>query len=478
MKSLLGKILLALIGSTLLALLLVTLLSRTALQRGFVEFLEQQEEQQLHNLVPELAGLYRRRGDWDDLARDPRRWMRLLVKTRPEGVRPPDEVPPEFMRPPAQQGGRMADQAAMTRDARHLWRRMFLLDENSRWVAGARFGRAEPTRLVAIEVDGKTVGWVGFRAAEAIVAPEARRFLAYQSRALLLSLLLALALASALGYLLARSLSRPVMRLRDTVQELTRGRFAARANVGSGDEIGELARHVNRLAETLEKNESVRRRWTADTAHELRTPLAVLQGELDAVKDGVRPFTTATVTSLQEEVTHLVELVEDLQTLALADAGALNIRLQSVDLAYLLRQVLEAFTERIATAGLQSETRLPEHLEIVADPQRLRQLLHNLLENSCRYTHPGGKVRVTLTGGKNSVELEVEDTAPGVAPEHWQSLFDRFYRIEPSRNRTRGGSGLGLAICRNIVEAHGGEIRAADSPLGGLSIRVSLPLEV
>lgn len=473
MKSLLTKILLALIASTLLALLLTTLFSRVALQRGFVQFLEQQEKHQLESLVPELVDLYQRAGSWDRLAGDPRQWMRLLVKTRPEGIRPPDEAPPEFRRHAHALPPHLAE-----RETRQLWRRLFLLDERGEWLAGARDADRDEARLAAIVVEGKTAGWVGFKAAEAVIAPEARRFLEYQHRALLLSLLIALALATALGYLLARSLSRPVSRLRDTVQELTRGQFSARAKVESKDEIGALARHVNRLAETLEKNETARRRWTADIAHELRTPLAVLQGEIDAVKDGVRPYTSATMASLQEEVAHLAGLVEDLQTLALADAGALNIRLQKTDFSKLLRQVLAAFDERIREATLQLEISLPEHLAILADPQRLRQLLHNLLENACRYTNAGGKVRVTLAKEAGFALLGVDDSAPGVEAAQLQQLFDRFYRAEPSRGRARGGSGLGLAICRNIVEAHGGEIGAAESPLGGLSVQVKLPLEV
>jgi two-component system sensor histidine kinase BaeS len=372
----------------------------------------------------------------------------------------------------------MIERESLRQGARNLWRRMFLLDAQREWVAGARYGVRDATRLVAIEVDGATVGWVGFRTADPALAPEARRFLQYQGRALLLSLLIALVLASAVGYLLARSLSRPVARLRDTVQELTRGQFSARATFESQDEIGDLARHVNRLAETLERNETARRRWTADIAHELRTPLAVLQGELEAVRDGLRPINTATVDSLHEEVVHLTELVDDLQTLALADAGALNLRLQTVDLAGLARQVFDGFMERIAAAGLQSETSLPERLDILADPQRLRQLLHNLLENACRYTESGGKLRLTLTAGKDSALMDIEDTAPGVEAAHREQLFDRFYRLEPSRGRARGGSGLGLAICRNIVAAHGGQITAGESKLGGLLIHVSLPLKV
>jgi two-component system, OmpR family, sensor histidine kinase BaeS len=220
-----------------------------------------------------------------------------------------------------------------------------------------------------------------------------------------------------------------------------------------------------------------RRRWTADVAHELRTPLSILQGELEAVHDGVRPYTPALLDSLQEEVSHLAQLVEDLQTLALADAGALNVRLEPTDLAELTRQVLAAFEVRIAAAGLALETALPDHLTIMADAQRVRQLLHNLLENSCRYTNAGGRIRVRLDEQPRFASLVVEDSAPGPDALQRAQLFERFYRAEPSRGRLSGGSGLGLAICRNVVEAHGGEICAEQSPLGGLLIRVRLPRE-
>jgi len=473
MKSLLTKILLALIASAVLALLLNTVLSRVALQKGFVQFLEQQEERQLHNLAPELVAFYQQEGNWNKLKHNPRRWMRLLAQGRPEGFRPPDDAPDEFRTgrfgPPGRGRGKSEER---------LWRRLFLLDQDRQWVAGAPEGSLDTARMVPVEVEGQTVGYLGFRPANEAMAPEARRFIDFQNRVLLISVLLAVGFAGALGYLLARNLSRPVTRLRDTVEVLTQGRFDARARVESRDEIGDLARHVNRLAQTLEKNEYARRRWTADVAHELRTPLAVLSAELDALKDGIRPFSDSTLASLDEEVRHLTRLVSDLQILALADAGVLNVQLQTVDLAYLTRQVLEAFTGRIEAAGLKLESELPDRLALQGDSQRLRQLLHNLLENSCRYTWRGGTLRLTLEKRGGKAGLLVEDSEPGVDVSDLEQLFDRFYRVDASRARARGGSGLGLALCRTIVEAHGGLITAGTGSFGGLAIRVDLPLNI
>jgi two-component system sensor histidine kinase BaeS len=466
MNSLFTKILLALGASTVLALLLTTVISRAVLHRGFMDFLEQQEERQILALAPELASFYRNSSGWHELENHPRRWMRLLAQSRKEGFVPPAEAAGE-------PGG--PGRAGPPGSVRQLWQRLFLLDQDRQWIAGAQGGDETVRELVPVSVDGVAVGWLGFLQANEASAPEARRFLTFQTRALLLSLLLGLLLASALAWLLARHLSRPVTRLRDTVQQLTRGNFDTRASVDTGDEIGDLARNMNQLAETLQKNETMRRRWTADVAHELRTPLSILQGELEAVHDGVRPYTPALLDSLQEEVSHLAQLVEDLQTLALADAGALNVRLQPTDLAELTRQALAAFEVRIAAAGLALETALPDQLTIMVDAQRLRQLLHNLLENSCRYTYTGGRIRVRLDEQPGYVILVIEDSAPGPDALQRAQLFERFYRAEPSRGRLSGGSGLGLAICRNLVEAHGGEICAEQSPLGGLLIRVRLP---
>ena len=484
MKSLFTKILLALMASAVLALVLTTLSSHLTLRRGFVTFLEQQEERQLHYLLPELAEYHAQHGSWDGLARDPRRWMRLLASTRPEGIRPPEDIPPEFAGerrardlrhpgPPAMGHGHMRD------SARQLWRRLFLLDENRQLVAGAPprgdDSDEDASELVPVVVDGNTVGWVGFRKARDVMAPEAVRFLTHQAQALLVSLLIALAFAALLAYVLARSLSGPAGRLRDTVRALTEGRFESRAVVESRDEIGALAGNINVLAETLDKNETARRRWMADIAHELRTPLSVLQGELEAVKDGVRPFSESALRSLIEEVMHLGALVEDLQTLALADAGALRIQRQPFDLAVLLREVLASFAESFAATGLQLEARIPDQMEIEADPRRLRQLIHNLFQNSRSYTQAGGKVQVRLSASGNNAVFEIEDTAPGVAAGNLSQLFERFYRAEPAPGSARGGTGLGLAICRSIVAAHGGEIIAEASPLGGLLIRATLP---
>ena len=309
-----------------------------------------------------------------------------------------------------------------------------------------------------------------------LLTPEAAIFLSEQRRSGWLSLLVASVLAAVLAFLLARHFSRPISRLGDTVRQLKKGDYASRAEVDSTDEIGLLAEDVNSLATTLEASEQTRRRWMAEIAHELRTPIAILKGELEALRDGIRDHDAASLGSLGEEVDHLAGLVDDLQMLALSDTGALRFNLQSVDLSSLVCSELEVFRPRLEDANIAIELRVEQGAVITGDLMRLRQLLRNLLENSLRYTNPSGQIELGLKSNKGMVAMWLDDSAPGVEPDLLSRLFDRFYRVEESRNRAAGGSGLGLAICNNIIAGHGGTISAQHSRLGGVSIRISLPI--
>ena len=480
MRSLFAKILLAQVIAVVLALLVVVIITRASLDRGFIDFLERQERGVLEHLAPVLAEQYSAQGSWDFLRDEPHNWMHVLHEARPMR---PDAAGrgrpsgPRRSAGPRGNGGAAEEPLRWLRsfDRLQLRQRLFLLDERREYLAGARAAAAGRQPPQPVVVGDTTVGWVGFVPMRQGLPPEARRFLRGQLWVLAVSLLIALLLAGGLGYALARHLSRPVRRLDETVSELSRGHYARRAAVTGRDEIGRLADNVNRLAETLEQNRSARRRWMADIAHELRTPVAVLKGEVEALADGVRPADRGTFASLAEEIDQLGVLVDDLQSLALADAGALNLQQQAVALPELLQQSADAFRERMAERGIRLELAMPAALHLYADPLRLRQLFHNLLENAARYVHDGGRVRLIAERNAATVGIRLEDSGPGVGEEHLGRLFERFYRVEQGRSRAGGGSGLGLAICRSIVEAHGGRIRAEPSPLGGLAICLEIP---
>ena len=241
------------------------------------------------------------------------------------------------------------------------------------------------------------------------------------------------------------------------------------------DELGELIRSMNRLAHSLAESSTARERWLADISHELRTPVAVLQGELEALVDGVRAADPARLASLHQEVLHLRRLLDDLHDLAMADAGALRYRFARLDLKALLEDALQAMSGRLADhaheLSLQADA---GPMMIEGDATRLRQLIDNLLDNSIKYTDRGGRIEVSLAKTAQGLQLTLADSAPGVAGQHHEQLFERLFRVESSRNRELGGAGLGLALCRRIAEAHGGSISATGSALGGLLITVNL----
>lgn len=252
-----------------------------------------------------------------------------------------------------------------------------------------------------------------------------------------------------------------------------------RITLRQGDELGDLADDFNRMAENLAQVEESRRQWISDTSHELRTPLAVLQAEVEALQDGVRSAGPASYARLAKQIAQLNKLVDDLRHTL--DGGTEGITLERRPIAplTLLGEAIEQFAPRFASARITLDgSQLPAEGPLIeGDADRLRQVFANLLENSLRYTDPGGRLQLTAGLAGNAWWIGFDDTAPAPSPAAMPGLFERFFRGEASRSRAYGGSGLGLAIAKTLVEAHGGAISAAASPLGGLAIRVNFPVE-
>lgn len=356
--------------------------------------------------------------------------------------------------------------------------RFTLVDPVGTWVAGA-FPPAKDAPRHPITVDGRRVGWLIAPLPDRLPDEADKRFQIQQIQATWIIGGLAVILAMVVSVLLARIFLAPVRRLAAGTQALVAGDYKTRVRVTSSDELGRLARDFNRLAHSLERNEALRREWLADISHELRTPLAVMRGEIEALQDGIRPLNAGALSSLQSEVAILSALIDDLYELALADVGALTYHLAPMDLGELVTAITEGFSERLASHGVTLTWTPPATpVWIEADQKRLTQLFANLLENTVRYTHSPGELHIALavdtTEGR--AVLTFDDTPPAVPEESLLRIFDRLFRVEGSRNRASGGAGLGLAICQRIVEGHQGTITAHASPLGGLQVKVCLPL--
>lgn len=462
------RLFLAFAALSMLALLAFALWQQRAFHDGFLTYLDQVALQRLQPSVERLSAAYRERGGWEFLRGDPRRFDALLDGRDGPPSEPP---PPERPAPPAGDGRPPPPPPPPRPPPIHA----SLVDADGRLVAGDPHVDATAHAL-PIDVDGRVVGRLRVPPLPRISGAQDLAFAQEQARGALLAVLAVLVGAFAAAFLLARWLLAPVRALAEGTHALAAGDYARRVDASRGDELGALAADFNRLAAGLEQHREARRRWGADIAHELRTPLSILRGEVQALQDGVRIPNERAFASLDAECARLSSLVDDLYQLALADAGALEYRFEPTDLGALLGDVAEAQRASCEDEGLRLELAIEPVPALSGDARRLAQLIDNLLANARRYTDAPGSVRIALTREGAGLLLVVEDSAPGVAPEHLPRLFDRLYRVEASRRRADGGAGLGLAICRAIVEAHGGRIEAGRSALGGLRVEVRLPL--
>ncbi|UOZ07260.1 cell wall metabolism sensor histidine kinase WalK [Amycolatopsis sp. WQ 127309] len=278
-----------------------------------------------------------------------------------------------------------------------------------------------------------------------------------------------LALAVAITVLVSTRLSRPLRALTEAAEQ------DRPAPVKSRDEVGYLATAFNDLTARRERIEEQRKAMVSDIAHELRNPLNVIRGRLEAAEDGHLPFDHALSASLLEETVLLQHIVEDLQDLAAADAGHLRLYPEAVDAAELAAQVAAAHADRATAAGVTLSVEAAGEARLTADPVRLRQVAGNLVTNAIRHTPPGGRVTIHVSSTVDEVVLAVADTGTGIAAEDQPHVFDRFWRAEKSRSRQTGGSGLGLAIVRHLVQAHDGTIDVESEVDAGSTFTVRLP---
>jgi two-component system sensor histidine kinase BaeS len=284
-----------------------------------------------------------------------------------------------------------------------------------------------------------------------------------------------IALAVGLSFVLTRQVLKPLAEVAGGARRISRGDYGARVRNRGGDEVGELGRAFNSMADNLERIETLRKTMVADVAHELRTPLTNVRGYLEAMRDGVVPPEPKTFTMLEDEVLRLARLVDDLAQLTRADAARHLLRLEPVDLETLVEEAYSLFAPLLTGKGVALERRVAPDLKPVhADRARLLQVLRNLLDNALRFTPQGGTVTVSAEPQGASVRLTVANTGDPIPPAELPLIFERFYRVDKSRSRASGGSGIGLAIVKQLVEAHGGAV-GAESGGGTTRVWFSLP---
>jgi len=448
----------------------------------FSEYINKVEMKNLETLTETLKVEYQEQQGWERLQSNRRLWRRIVRAS----FLPKDFESSTPLSPEDRSDERRIN--AYDTNSRHrapqsqsdffdLGSRLFLLDDRKRPIAG-KMQSPDNQVLEEIRIQGRTAGWLGLQKRQPMKTPMEIAFLQAQYEFFYLLGAGIIFITMAVSFLLSRHLLRPIKKLADGTQALTARQFKTRIDVHTKDELGQLASGFNIMAQTLERYEQTQKQWLSDIAHELRTPLSILQGEIEAIQDGVREVNRKMFDSLHAEVLHVTKIVNDLHELSMADSGAFHLKREPINPLRLLRKTLDRLRTRFAQAHIKIQDDLgsEQGITMLADADRFAQLYSNVLENALRYADAPGILRLWRERVGNLLYLNFEDSGPGVPEESLKRLFDRLYRVDYSRSRSKGGSGLGLAICKTIVEAHGGQIAALNAPSGGLRIQMVFPL--
>ncbi|UUS65709.1 MULTISPECIES: sensor histidine kinase efflux regulator BaeS [unclassified Acinetobacter] len=353
--------------------------------------------------------------------------------------------------------------------------RLSLYDAHRQFVVG------EPTdeqiSYRPIMVNNQIVGYLGLKPVLDQDDAISINFFSKQKRYLLLVYALTFIASLIAALLLATYFKKPIQRLLMGTRELTKGNYQHQVAVNRNDELGDLSNELNQLAVILDQHETSRRQWVADTSHELKTPLAVLQAQIEAMQDGIRKPTPEHFTSMLNQVSSLKKLTKDLADLAQADAQQLNCYLTTINPWDVVIQEVESFKPKFEQADLKI-TAMGEGTSLQLDIDRFKQIMVNLLGNSIRYTEAGGEVHVHTEQDETQWTVYVDDSPFGLTDEQLARLGERFYRVDDSRTRATGGTGLGLALSVKIARALGGELSFDHSPLGGLRCKLTFPKQM
>jgi two-component system, OmpR family, sensor histidine kinase BaeS len=445
LRSLTVKLTFAFLVVGLLGALLVSFFVSQGTQRAFDQFVRDRGHPAMLN---ELAAYHAEQGSWEGVAS---LWQTSSEPTTSARPSPPRPVVLD------------ADRTVVLGDERFL--------------EGTRVTEDDVRGEVPI-IDGTTViGWLIDRPPDhrqKYGSPEAD-FIQRVQEAITYSAIGATGIALLLGIVLASTMTRPLRELTAATQRVARGMLGQQVTVRSSDELGALAASFNQMSADLAHASTLRRQMTADIAHDLRTPLSVILGYTEALRDGKLPPEQDIFDTLHIEAQHLQHLINDLRTLSLADAGELPLTRQIIEPQALVERAAATYRIQAQAQGITLETYCaPSAPRIDVDVERMAQVLGNLLSNALRWTPTGGTVFVRADAAKGGVRLKVTDTGAGIAAEDLPHIFERFYRADAARRRNEGSSGLGLAIAKGIVEAHGGTISAASEPGNGTTFTITL----
>jgi two-component system sensor histidine kinase BaeS len=462
-RSLVFRLVLALLGVSVLGVILTVVFARWVAYREFDRLVLERAQ---NDFIAEVTAYYEVQGSWQGVAD-------FLRANRPYSNVAQHAFPNRFSNPPNGEFG----------DIPRPFYPYALVDSHGTVVVaagnyklGATLTASQISKGIPIQVNGATVGEAVSIGSPPQLDPRERIYLQRTTISSIFAGLTAVIIALILSVILARSLTRPLREMTAATRAMAHGELGRQVPVRSQDELGELASSFNQMSSDLARSNELRRQMTADIAHDLRTPLSVLSGYLEALRDGVLEPSPERFDAMFGEARHLQRLIDDLRTLSLADAGELALTPTSVPPGLVLEQAASSYGRHVAqkdvSLSLEIEPDLPE---IEVDTDRMAQVFANLISNALRYTPAGGQIRLRARRQDGRVLLQVQDSGSGISPEDIPHIFDRFYRGEGARQGESGESGLGLAIAKSLIELNGGKI-SVESVVGkGTTFTLSFP---
>ncbi len=472
-------LLLLLCANTAIAAFMFVLNSQS-FSAGFNQYIKDTEKTKLQPLIKEIGKVYQQQGNWLWLKQKRGLWHQLIQKhlntqnlsLQPGNHRAEHFIPGQYRphlpnipgpTPPPQRG---------QNDLVFLDPHFYIQDQNRELVLGSTHN-TKLFRWLPIKVNDSIIGYFGYFNNDKAKNQLDALFIKQQQRNFLTITLVLIGLSTVIAIPAATRFVHPINQLNQMLNRIAQGDYRQQINIKTNDEVADLSRNLNQLAETLEKNLHARQKWFASISHELRTPVAILKGEIEAVQDGIRLMDAHTFDSMHVEIERLNRLINDLHNLTLTDKAALSYQKAPTDINQLIAKLTERYHQALNDSGIQFKYKLPKTPSLLsADEKRFTQLLDNLMQNSLRYTDEPGMIIASLTHKPTKLTLTWEDSVPGVSDQELTQLLKPLYRTEQSRNRNFGGSGLGLAICKNIAEAHQGQMHLSHSELGGLTIKI------
>ncbi len=481
--------------------------------RGMLDYVNKRELASLQLLSKNLARYYQQEKDWSPLIKTnksrrppprkhdllappqnqlekfgPSRTWHQIVKFSDNGIELPADVaqylrengepksknrkPPRFSGPPHQPKPRTKQQKPPPPSDR--LQHPSLLNAQKEILIG-KFHK--DFSLQSIQLNGIVIGYLALPPKTKLTDAFDLAFLAKTKADLFYIVLVLFLVIIIIAVPISNHFVMPIKYLEKAMRALNSGDFKANINVRGNDELASLSLNFNDLAKTLEQNENSRNTWLANISHELRTPIAIIKGEIEAIQDGIRALDFDSLSSLNDEVNHLHKLVNDLSTLSNAEIGAMRYQKSSLSLSEIVKLNVIRHNHQACDLDITLHQNIANsELKIFADKTRINQLIDNLINNSLKYTQAPGAIYLSLTKQSSQAVLIISDTLPGVSDDALPKLFEHLYRVESSRNRKTGGSGLGLALCKKIMSAHQGTIEALHSEHGGLQIRCTFPL--